>query len=652
MSSGPAEAQPAAGRLVLGTAGHIDHGKTALVRALTGVDTDRLPEEKARGITIDLGFAPLDLPGIGRVSVVDVPGHEGLVRTMVAGATGIDVLLLVIAADEGVMPQTREHVAICELLGVRHGVVAITKADLVDEETVELASLEVRELLAGGPLAEAPVIPVSARTGHGVERLREALAACLERAAARTPRSGPPRLFVDRVFAVRGFGTVVTGTLQGSALAAGEPVELLPSGRTARARSLQSHGQPAERVEPGARCAVNLQGLEVAEVARGELVTRPGALRPGSRFDVRLRWLPGVTPLRDATSVMLLVGTAERLVRVLPIGAGGIAPGEEGFARIHLAPGAAPLALLPRDRFVLRGFARTDAAGYTLAGGEILDIAPPRRRRSDPALRADLERLAAGDLRDGLRVRIGRAGLAGTLEDDLRREVGLGRAEVGQELEALVEEGSAVFVGGGRLLGRAAVEELEGRLLGALRAYHEAEPLRPGMPVAELRGRLPENVDRATAEAVVARLAAAGRLRTARDEVALPEHRPTLTPEQMRAAELIAKRAGESGLTPPTFREWQAETGLPEAALRDLLAHLEREGRLVRAPGDLWFDAAAVADLERRVVAHLREHGSLDTAGYKALIGATRRHVVPLMELLDARRVTFRRGDVRVLGRR
>ena len=265
-------------RLVLGTAGHIDHGKTALIRALTGVDTDRLPEEKARGITIELGFAPLDLAPDLRVSVVDVPGHEGLVRTMVAGATGIDLVLLVVAADEGVMPQTREHAAICELLGIRRGVVALSKIDAVEPDVAELAAEEVAELLRESLLADAPIVPVSAVSGAGLDALREALVAVIAGAAPRTPRSGPPRLPIDRYFAAKGFGSVVTGTLLGAPLAVGDPVEIYPSGITSRVRGLQSHGADSRRGEPGTRCAVNLQGVEVGQLARGHVVSRPGAL--------------------------------------------------------------------------------------------------------------------------------------------------------------------------------------------------------------------------------------------------------------------------------------------------------------------------------------------------------------------------------------
>ncbi len=278
-------------RLVLGTAGHIDHGKTALIRALTGTDTDRLPEEKSRGITIELGFAALDLENGLRLSVVDVPGHERLVRTMVAGATSIDLVLLVVAADEGVMPQTREHVAICGLLGIERGVIALTKVDLVDEDMKDLAAEEVRDLLSPTPLAGAAVVPVSAPSGIGLDSLRAALSQVAAGAPPRTPREGPPRLCIDRVFAMKGFGSVVTGTLLGSPLAVGDQVELQPSGVRARVRGLQSHGVPSEQVQPGARCAINLHGVELSELSRGEVISAPDTFSPTRVFDVRVGWL-------------------------------------------------------------------------------------------------------------------------------------------------------------------------------------------------------------------------------------------------------------------------------------------------------------------------------------------------------------------------
>jgi selenocysteine-specific elongation factor len=641
-ASGRAEA-----RLVLGTAGHIDHGKTALVRALTGVDTDRLPEEKARGITLDLGFAPLDLDGGTRLSVVDVPGHESLVRTMVAGATGIDLVLLVVAADEGVMPQTREHVAICELLGIGRGVVALTKADVASEDLARLAEEEVRELLSGTGLAGAPLLRVSATTGEGMEALRAALAEAAAAAPPRTPRSGPPRLSVDRAFSARGFGCVVTGTLVGGAFAVGDAVEVQPRGRRARLRGLQSHGESAERREGGVRCAMNLQGLEVAEVSRGDVVTLPGALAPARSVDARLAWLPVAPALREPTSVELLAGTAERRARLAPIGEDGIAPGGVGFARLHVE--GEPLPLLPGDRFVVRGFARTAMGGATLGGGLVLDVAPPHRRRSDPDLLADLELLARREPVLDAQVRIRRAGFEGVPRERLRVETGLDADALDAALAGLRQAGEALETASGTWLGGAAARDLEERLVAAVRAHHRAEPLLPGIPRGALRGTLPENVPADVTERVLADLVAAGRLRAEGDLVRDPQHRAVLAAADEALAGRLLDAAREAGLDPPAPREWAERLGLPLARLREIAAHLEREGRLVRAPGELWFDAAAVAALRARVVEALRRTGRLETPAYKALIGTSRRTAVPLMELFDAERLTIRRGEARYL---
>jgi len=632
--------------LVLGTAGHIDHGKTALIRALTGTETDRLPEEKARGITIDLGFAALDLPGFGRLSVVDVPGHEGLVRTMVSGASGIDLLLLVVAADESVMPQTREHVAICNLLGIEDAVVALTKSDLADEEMLELSTEEVSELLAPSALAGAPIIPVSSETGDGLEALRAALEAAAHNARPRTAREGPPRLGVDRVFAMRGFGTVITGTLVGAPLHTGDRVELQPSGRQARIRGLQSHGEESDEVAPGARCAVNLQGLEVADLRRGEVVTQPGRLATTLAADVRLHWL-GTSPAAEGiVSVEVLVGTAERRARLAGIGAPVFLPGQDAFARLHID--GEGLALLPGDRFIARGFGKNAAAGATLGGGVVLDVAPPRRRRSDPALAGELERLAGGDPVDGLLARIERAGYAGRDSGSLALETGLEESEVGRLLRAPEAGARALEAGPRHWIDARETERLEAILLSGLGDFHRREPLRPGMPRAALRGLLPENVPREAADLAMGRLEGAGKIVSEKDLVREREHRAQLGTEDEAVARRLVAEAEGCGLEPPSPKDWAAKLGLSPDHLRDLLAHLERQGELVRAPGDLWFSRAAVEGLCEQVNAHFETRDELDTQTYKALIGTSRRTAMPLMELLDEMHVTRRSGEVRI----
>ena len=642
------DASARAPSLILGTAGHIDHGKSSLIRALTGVDPDRLPEEKSRGITIELGFAPLDLGEGLRMGVVDVPGHEGLVRTMVAGATGIDLVLLVVAADEGVMPQTREHLAICELLGLRHGVVALTKVDLTEDDVAGLAEEEVREALAATGLADASLVRVSSTTGEGVDRLREALVAAAEGSAARTPRAGPFRLWVDRLFAARGFGAVVTGTLIGTPLRVGDAVEILPRGLTARVRGLQSFGDDEDEIAPGTRCAVNLQGVELSQLGRGDVLCAPGRLHPTRTLDVELDWLPEADSLGSApTSIEFLAGTFERRGRVAPIAAESIAGGARGFARIHLE--GEPVALLPEDRFILRGFALTAGGGATLGGGRVLDVAPPHRRRSDPVLARELALLAAGDPEHCIAARVGRAGFAGQTRTALERETGMSGATLAEALETATAAGHIAAVAGELFMGVEPLGKLEERLLNALAAYHEREPLRPGMPRGALRGALPENQAAGAFEHLLGRLAADGRIAVEEKLVRTADFVARLTQSQELVAASVRADAMIAGLEPPTLREWADQLELATDALKDILAHLERDGSLIRAPGDLWFDRGAVDELRELVVVHLREHKQLDTSTYKNLIGTTRKYAVPLMELFDDEHITARRGEVRVL---
>jgi selenocysteine-specific elongation factor len=640
---------PADPKVVLGTAGHIDHGKTALIRALTGVETDRLPEEQARGITISLGFAPLDLDDGRRVSVVDVPGHEGLVRTMVSGASGIDLVLLVVAADEGVMPQTREHVAICELLGIDRGIVALTKIDSTEADLAALAREEVSAFLSETALADAPIVPVSSLTGEGIDELRAAIGKAIDAAKPRTSRTGPPRLSIDRIFSARGFGCVVTGTLVGGSFAVGDTVEIQPSGRRCRIRGLQSHGVSVERCPPGLRCAVNLQGVELDEVARGQVVSTPGLLGPTVSADVEVAWLPVAAPVEDQAAIEFLTGTAKRRARLAPIGDEPLRPGEVGFARLHID--GEPVALAPGDRFIARGFSRNAESGSTVGGGVVLDVAPPHRRRSDPEVRRDLAQLAAGEPEERLAVLIRRSGFRGVERDRLRREAGLDAEISDALLAALAAEGEIASTASDRWLGASALEDLEARLLANLAAYHRSEPIRPGMPTSALRGSLPENVARDSVELVVSRLVGRGQIAIEGDLVRLPDHRPTLSDADQALVTRIAAEARSAGLEPPSLKDWEERLGIGGDPLRNLLAHLVRTEQLVRAPGDLWFDRAAVDALREKVIAHLRERGRLETPDYKALIGTSRRTAVPLMELFDQEHLTVRSGEARILRR-
>jgi selenocysteine-specific elongation factor len=532
-------------------------------------------------------------------------------------------------------------------LGIEAGVVALTKSDLAEPDVADLAEAEVRELIAGTSLAAAEVVRVSATTGAGIAELRAALVRAAEAAAARTARSGPPRLWVDRCFEARGFGSVVTGTLIGGGLAVGDAVELFPSFAPARVRGLQSFGASCASLAPGVRCAVNLQGVALADLARGMLVSAPGALAPSSIFDASLHWLASAPPGGPRpVACELLVGTATARAHIAPVGGDSVEPGGRGFARIHLDEGE--LALLPGDRFIVRGF----SSGATLGGGAILDVAPPHRRRSDPQLARGLAVLAGGDATAGLTLRVVRAGFAGAARDVLARETGLGLAELNAALERALGNGEIALLGDGTLVAPDVLAQAERACADSLGAFHAASPIKPGMPKGSLRGTLPENAANGLFEAALASLAERGAVALEGELVRAASFAPRLSTREEQIAARLREGARAAGLAPRTLREWESELEAPEPLLREVLAHLEREGALVRAPGELWFDANAVAALRARLVAHLEAHGEIGTAAYKDLIGTTRKFAVPLMELFDTEHLTVRRGEVRVLKRK
>jgi selenocysteine-specific elongation factor len=620
--------------LVIGTAGHVDHGKSSLVLALTGTDPDRLAEEKRRGMTIELGFAAWTLPSGERVGVVDVPGHQRFVRTMVAGAQGIDLVLLVVAADEGVMPQTREHLAICGLLGARDGVVALTKRDLVDDDVLTLARAEVEEVIAASPLRGAPVVACSSLTGEGLDELGRTVEAALARAPARVDR-GRPRLFVDRAFALPGFGPIVTGTLETGALHTGEEVSILPSGLRARIRGLERHGERLERLDPGGRTAVNLAGVERAQLGRGMAVVLPAAMQPAQRLDAALEVLADApSGVRHNATVAVHLGTAEVSARVWLLEGAEIEPGGAGYAQLQLE---APLVAAPGDRLVVR----RPSPQATLGGGVVLDAAPRRHRRRDPRVADALGRLRAGGLRELLLELLSRQRL-GAEPAALTRTAGAGRREVDAELAGLGDELVRL---GRRLLTRERWEELRAASAAALAAYHDAEPLRPGMPREEWRSRL--RIPGPLAADVVHRLRGERALEESGGCLALPGRGRSVSDAAQRAAEAVLALLSERGLDPPAMAELRA-AGLTPPLLRMLLD----DGRAVRLSGDVVLAGPVFAGLRARVEEHLRVHGEATVAQIRDAVGATRRVVVPLLETLDAGRVTVRVGDVRRLRSR
>jgi selenocysteine-specific elongation factor len=633
----------------IGTAGHVDHGKSTLVTALTGIDPDRLAEEKARGMTIDLGFAWVTLPSGREASIVDVPGHESFIRNMLAGVGGIDVALLVIAADEGVMPQTEEHLAILDTLRVRSGVVALTKCDLVDEEWLALVREDIVERLSTTTLANSPIIVCSAVTGQGLPELLAALDAAVDAAPARRDL-GRPRLPIDRVFTMTGFGAVVTGTLQEGSLRAGQEVEVQPGGLRARVRGLQAHRQTVDVGQPGGRLAVNLAGVARSDLRRGQIVTLPGIFQPTTALDVRLDvLLSAPRALEHNAEVELYLGAAEVPARVALLDQEELEPGASGWAQLRLAH---PVVAARADRFIIR----VPSPSLTIGGGVVVDPSPRRHRRRDSALLDWLTTLAEGTPGDIVlamlhgqpetRRHTGRLGDYGGRElAELVRLVSMPAPDVQEALAALLAGGQVTAAGTFSF----ATEQWQRlsddaqRLVGE---YHRQYPLRVGMPREEWRSRLRLSPREATE--ALARLAEAGALVEAHSGrgafIAEPGHTPRLTAEQQRAAYAMLARFRAEPFAPPTRPE------VDEALGAEVTALLIEQGTLVRLNDTILLERAAYGEALRRVVAHLRTHETLTVAAARDLLGTTRKYMLALFEHTDEKRYTLRREDDRILG--
>lgn len=635
--------------MIVGTAGHVDHGKTSLVKALTGVDTDRLPEEKRRGITLELGFAAWALPSGRRVGVVDVPGHERFVRAMVAGAGGVDVALLVIAADEGVMPQTREHVDICGLLGVTRGVVAITKSDLLPglpPEWRELLEADVAALVRGSFFEAAPLHFVSVRTGEGLVELAQTVDRLTAGAEVRAA-DGPLFLPVDRAFSVKGFGCVVTGSLTSGALRVDDEVLLSPDGRRARVRGLEVHGARVAEVRAGSRVAANLQGVETAEVRRGSALVRPGELAPVRALDVELTLLsssPAALPARSRRLVS--VGTETRLGVVQLLGQDRLEPGETGYAQLRFG---APVAALPHQRFVLRGTESAPGRGATQGGGRVL-VLGPRRRRRDGA--AQVAAFAAGGLDERLGALLDAAGYTGALGSELEAQAAAPKKDVLRALEvgaaqgrwALVDKDARRFVSS-RLLAA-----LEAKLVATVAAVHDAAPERDGVGREELWQRCGAPLERSFARALAAAVAK-GQLEQLKELVRVPGRGRSFSTAAQAQQDALVAALERGGLSPPTVAELGAALALPPTRVSELLQALVTAGAVVRAD-TLFFHARPIAELKARLLAHLAAHGEVTTQGFKELTQVSRKYLIPLAEYFDATKVTLRVGERRVARKR
>lgn len=629
---------------IIGTAGHIDHGKTELIRALTGTDTDRLKEEKERGISIELGFAEMELPGGVTAGVVDVPGHEHFVKNMLAGATGFDLVLLVVAADDGVMPQTLEHLTIVDLLGVWDGVVAITKADLVDEEMVELVMEDVAEALAGTALEGAEMVVTSSRTGQGLDELRSALVRAAGRARERDS-SGPFRLPIDRVFTLKGIGTVVTGTLWEGSVAEGDEAVIQPSGRKVRVRNVQVHGKEVERALAGQRVALNLPGISTDEIERGDVIGTPGHLHPTLMVDGLFHLITGAPrALKNRARVRFHHGTREVMARVVLLGGKEeLAPGESSYVQLRLEK---PAVALYGDRYILRSYSPVT----TIGGGRILDSHPRKHRPHQQGILNTLERRERGVPRDLVLLVVEERGLPLTRGELLSwSEIREGDFELA--LRELLSAGDLVEVRGDgepMYVPPAILSDLQDQLGRLTADMHAANPLRAGVEKEALRRRLDSGMGVDVFDVLLRSAVSAGRLEVEGGRVREAGKSVTLGEKEREQKETLLQAIREGGFAPPLFKELMDITDLDKSKLRDMLNLLLEEGAVEQVNPDYFLAAGRIAEAEERIRSHLENHGSLAVPQLKDMLGASRKYAIPLLEFFDRRRVTRREGDVRV----
>ncbi len=629
--------------VILGTAGHIDHGKTALVKALTGVDTDRLKEEKERGITIELGFTFLDLPSGIRLGIIDVPGHERFVKHMVAGVWGIDLVALIIAADEGVMPQTKEHLDICKLLKVKKGLIVLTKMDLVEREFLELVKEEVTEIVKDTFLRNAPILAVSSVTGEGIPQLISTLDH-LSKEVEERPSDGLFRLPIDRVFTMKGFGTVVTGTMVSGKLLLGETVEILPSGSEGKVRNLQVYNRAVEETVAGERAAVNLQGIETSTIERGDVLVRPKTLTPTQLLDVYLEYLPiAPRPLKNRTKQRFHIGTNSTAAFIFLLDREELNPGEEGLAQLRLE---GSVVALPQDRFVIRG----SGAIQTLGGGVVLDTHPVKHRRYSSAVLNDLMLLKDGSNEQAITQHILHSGMAGISIDDLSNRVAMSPRVIETMLRKMVERGDMLLIDPEKLkvIEMRQYEQLKERALVQLREFHQRFPMKTGLAKEELRTKLPMEVDIKLFQILINGLIQSKKVILEKDKVRLPEHEISSVDKKG-----LVKRVEEAFLKgmlqPPSAKELSEAWSEGEENVLAIIEHLVHEGVLVKIRSGMYFHRTPFEKLREELIDYIKSHKEITTSQFKDLTKASRKYAIPLIEYFDQIKLTLRLGEKRVL---
>jgi len=629
--------------VILGTAGHIDHGKTSLVKALTGVDTDRLKEEKERGITIELGFTFLDLPSGIRLGIVDVPGHERFVKHMVAGAWGIDLVALVIAADEGVMPQTKEHLDICSLLRVKKGLVILTKMDLIDRELLELVREEITEAVKNTFLKDAPVMAVSSMTGEGILELISVLDDLSKKVEERSSK-GLFRMPIDRVFIMKGFGTVVTGTVISGKIAVGETLEILPSGKEGKIRNIQVYNQSVEQSVAGQRAAINIQGIEVSDINRGDVLARPHSLTPTRIVDAYLEYLPGAQrPLRNRSIQRFHIGTSLATASIYLIDRDELSPGEGGFVQLRLDR---PIVALPQDRFVLRG----SSIIQTIGGGTILDTHPEKHKRFSVKVVSDLTLLRDGSGEEVLGQHILHSGVGGVSLGDLLKRVAMPPDEIQSILRRKIEEKGLVLIDPDRLkvMDVSHYQNLKEMVLTQLSEFHTRFHMKSGLSKEELRTKLPSEVDLRLFQILINEMIRSGMIILEKDKLRLPQHQVSSSDER-GLAKKVEEAILKGNLQPPSPKELADDWSEEEKAIQAIFDHLVHEGILVKIKSGIYFHHTHFEKLREELIRYLKANKEITTPQFKEMTGASRKYVIPLIEYFDQVKLTLRLGDKRVL---
>ena len=629
---------------IVGTAGHIDHGKSALIEALTGVHPDRLKEEKERGITIDLGFANLLLHEDLQIGFVDVPGHERFIKNMLAGAGGIDAVILVVAADESIMPQTREHLEICELLRISTGIVVISKIDLVEPDLLELVKAEVQTFLKGSFLESAPMICVSSRSGNGIDELKETLYKIC-RQTPQKPISFSPRLPIDRVFSFHGYGTVVTGTLVSGTLQKDQELEIYPTGISGRIRGIQVHDSPTNQAVAGQRTAVNLHGVEVHQLRRGMELAEPGRYIPVNVFDGQIQVLSSSpVPIRNKMRVRFHHGTSEIMGTIIPLSSKEIKPGESGFSRVTLDESAL---LIPLDRFIFRRVSPL----CTLGGGSVLDIRPPRAKVFNDVARNFLESIAMGGLNKIVMLLAQRNGSLGLGEAELLSQTLHQRIEIRDVLNRLVREGCLVLLSADpiEVIDVKSFEQQAEEVCQALRRHHQREPLSLGVSKEQLSSQIFKRSHPAAAKVVIESLLKARKIQVEQEKVRLYGHQVKLNQLEVNTKDTIERVFREAGWKVPQLDEVISGLPIPRDQARNLVAMLSREKKLVKISESLVFHADAIHQLKEILANYKKTSDRIDVGKFKELIDVSRKYAIPLLEYLDRERITRRAGDIRIL---